>query len=55
VITQTFTTPIPIVKGYQYLFKLIIGMTSVKIEGAVDEWGADTEEVLWMPINSTGA
>lgn len=52
IITQTFTTPVPIQKGFQYLFKLNVGMTSVKIEGAVDEWGADTDEVLWMPINA---
>ena len=52
IITQTFTTPVPIQKGLQYLFKLNVGMTSVKIEGAVNEWGADTDEVLWMPINS---
>jgi hypothetical protein len=52
IITQTFTTPVPIQKGLSYLFKLNVGMTSVKIEGAVNAWGADTDEVLWMPINA---
>lgn len=53
IITQTFTTPLSVTKGLSYLFKLNVGMTTVKIDASISADWNDTEEVLWMPINAT--